>query len=121
MLPGRVLLFVLVICMSACAFMKKENRPATTALDQIIDPRTTAAKVALSPIVIPVGFVTLLADVFVLHPLSTIPQDAEDTSRLLWENPSGGIVQQTFLLLPKLICTPIVFVGDFLLRSIFDI
>jgi len=122
MLALRIcMLCALAAGFSACAFMKKENRPSTTALDQMISPGSTAAKVALAPVVIPVGFVTLMADIFVLHPLSTIPKDAQDTYEIIWEDPSGGIVQQTFLLLPKVIFTPIVFVGDFLFRSIFDV
>lgn len=101
--------------------MKKENRPVTTALDGIIAPQSTGAKIALAPVVIPVGFATLLADIAVVHPLSTIPEDAKDTYEIIWENPSGGIVQQSFLLIPKLICTPFVFLGDFLIRSLFDV
>ena len=114
-------LFLLALSLSACAFMKKENRPVTTALDGAIAPQSTGAKIALAPVMIPVGFVTLLADIAVIHPLSTIPEDAKDTFEIIWENPAGGIVQQSFLLIPKLICTPFVFVGDFLLRSLFDV
>ena len=101
--------------------MKKENRPVTTALDGVVAPKSTGAKVALAPLLIPVGFVTLAADIAVIHPLSTLPDDLEDTYELIWENPSGGVVQQSFLLLPKIVCTPFLFVGDFLLRSLFDV
>ncbi|MCE9600435.1 MAG: hypothetical protein K8S54_20930, partial [Spirochaetia bacterium] len=105
------LLCTFLVNAGACAFMKKENRPATTALDDIVAPESTGAKVALAPLIIPVGFATLVADVFALHPLSTIPTDLNDTYQIIWENPSGGVVQQSFLLIPKIICTPFVFVG----------
>lgn len=117
----RIPAIFLILVFASCAFMKQENRPVTTALDGIIQPKTTATKVALAPLVVPLGFVTLAADVVIVHPLTTIPDDAKDTYEILWENPSGGIVQQTFLLLPKLAFTPIVFVGDFLIRSLFDV
>lgn len=106
---------------SACAFMQKDNRPITTALDEIIKPESTGAKVALAPVVVPLGFATLITDVVVVHPLSTIPTDLKDTYEIIWENPAGGVVQQSFLLIPKIICTPFVFVGDFIIRSLFDV
>jgi len=115
------LLLAAAIALPGCAFVEEDNRPLTTALDELVEPESTAAQVALAPVFIPVGTVTLLADVCVLHPLAVIPDAADDTYEIIWENPSGTYVTQTFLFAPKLICTPVVFGFDWLGRSLFDV
>jgi hypothetical protein len=103
-----------------CAIFKKENRRITNALDDAVDPHTTTNKVLLAPVMIPVGSISLLTDAFILQPLVSIPLGLGKTYEIVWENPSGGIMVQTFLLIPKLIFTPITFTLAWVYYSIFD-
>ncbi|MEM7181634.1 MAG: hypothetical protein AAF518_12020 [Spirochaetota bacterium] len=116
-----LLIFLGTFLLTNCAFLEKRNRPLTTYLDQQIQPESTPGKIALFPIVMPVGFVSLASDILVLHPISTIPEAVKDSSEYIWEDPKGGIVQQTFLFLPKSILTPIFLISDIIVRSIFDV
>lgn len=116
-----LLLLAAALMLPGCAFTNEKNRPLTTALDGVVRPESTTAKLAMAPAFVPVGTATLLLDVFALHPVQVIPDALEDTYELIWENPSGTYVTQTFLFAPKVLCTPIVFGFDWLGRSIFDI
>ena len=116
-----LLLAALAVVLPGCAFTAEENRPLTTALDDAVRPESTGAKIALAPVFVPVGAGTLLLDVFVLHPVMILPDAVEDTSELVWEEPSGTYVTQAFLFVPKLAVTPVVFVFDWLGRSVFDV
>jgi hypothetical protein len=115
-----LLLLAAAVALPGCAFMEKRNRPLTTTLDELVEPESTGAKVALAPVFVPVGTASLVLDVFALHPVEVIPDALDDTYEIIWENPSGTYVTQTFLLAPKLLVTPVVFGFDWLGRSIFD-
>jgi len=86
-----------------------------------VHPESPVAQIALAPVAIPVGFATLLADVVMIHPLSTIPDCAKDSNEHIWANPEGGVMRQVFLFPLKIVATPIFFLGDLILRSLFDI
>lgn len=116
-----VLLLAAAVVLPGCAFMKEDNRPLTTALDDVVDPESTGAKVAMAPLFIPVGAASLVLDVAVIHPIQVVPDAIEDTYEIVWEDPSGTYVTQTFLLVPKLALTPVIFVFDWFGRSVFDI
>ena len=116
-----LLLLAAAVALPGCAFMEKRNRPLTTTLDELVEPESTGAKVALAPVFVPVGTASLVLDVFALHPVEVIPDALDDTYEIIWENPSGTYVTQTFLLVPKVVVTPVVFGFDWLGRSIFDL
>lgn len=104
-----VQMILIVLITTNCAFMKKENRVITNALDEIIDPQSTPAKIALAPIGIPLGTVSLLTDTFIVQPIVSIPESVSKTYEIIWKEPEGGIVRQSFLLVPKIVFTPIGF------------
>jgi hypothetical protein len=116
-----VLVFLLVYNFYNCAFMNPKNRPVTSYLDQEIEVKSTTKKVMLSPVAIPVGLVTLVSDIFLIHPVSSIIPAAQDASEALWEKPQGGVLSQTFLFLPKVILTVPFILVDTLIRSLFDV
>lgn len=93
----------------------------TNTLDEVVAPESTTAKVALAPLFIPAGAVTLAVDAVILHPISVIPTAADDTLETIWEDPEGSLVWQTFLFVPKVVFTPIFFSFDWLFRSLFDL
>lgn len=123
MLKKRTAVFFILILgqLFGCAFMKRENRIITNQMDELINPESTGAKIALAPLAVPLGTVTLLSDTFIIHPIRVLPKSAEKTWELFWQNSEGGIILQTFLFFPKLILTPVGFVFIWLSYSIFDI
>ncbi|MFB5649472.1 hypothetical protein ACE5IS_02410 [Leptospira wolffii] len=120
----KVRIFV-ALCLSFfiladCAVLQKKNRTITNYLDEKVDPKSAPAQIALAPLFIPVGLVSLVLDAFVVHPISVIPDAVEDTYKVIWKDPSGGVVFQTVVFFPKLAITPIFFLVDFLGRSGID-
>ncbi len=120
-------LFTTVLCFTLfslsafdCAVLQKKNRTLTNYLDEKVDPQSAPAKIVLAPVFIPVGFSSLLVDALIIHPISVIPAALEDTYKVIWKDPSGGIVFQTIVFVPKLVVSPIFFLVDFLGRSGID-
>ena len=104
-----------------CAVFNKDNRRLTNTLDRAIDPETTTTKVALAVPTIAIGFISIVTDMVVVHPLASLPRAGVDTYEWIWEDSGGGVVQQTFLLIPKVALSVIVFAGDWVIRSLFDV
>ncbi len=104
-----------------CAFANSKNRRALNLLDQHISPESTGSQIAAAPFVIPVSTTAAVADLALIHPLCSIPEAADDTYRVLWENPRGSDFRNAMLILPKAATTPIFFVGDLTARCLFDI
>ncbi|MBT5121042.1 MAG: hypothetical protein HOM34_10005, partial [Planctomycetes bacterium] len=75
------------------------------------------ATIAAIPLALPLG----LIDVVVVHPAQVIDDAANDTWDLLWEQSVKGSAMRSFVALPRLALTPVVFCGDWLGRSLFDI
>jgi len=86
-----LLLLAAAIMLPGCAFTNEDNRPLTTALDGVVRPESTTAKLAMAPVFVPVGTATLLLDVFALHPIEVIPDALDDTYEVIWENNRGGV------------------------------
>jgi len=86
---------------SGCAFTVRANRPLTNALDRAIAPTSTGAKVAMAPIAIPVGFVSLTTDAVVIHPIRVIPRAYTSTANLIWRRRRGSFLRESFLFLPR--------------------
>ncbi|TGK15644.1 hypothetical protein EHO61_14930 [Leptospira fluminis] len=110
-------IFLVFSFLENCAVFQRKNRILTSYLDEKIRPESAVAQVALSPVAIPVGVVSLFLDGLVLHPISVIPDALEDTYKVIWMDPTGGVVFQTIVFFPKLAVTPLFFLVDFLGRS----
>lgn len=112
-------LFLLVL---NCAFLNPRNRPITSYLDEKSAEinKSTTSRIVLSPIVVPVGTITIFSDILIIHPVSTVIPASKDAYKFIWKDPSGSIVRETFLFVPKLIFTPPYILVDMFLRSLFD-
>jgi len=118
---SRLSLLLSLACATGCAVTNRANRPLTNSLDRAIDPRSTAAKVAIAPVAIPVGFASIVTDGVVIQPIRSIPRAYNSTANVVWRNPRGGYLRQAFLFLPKVVLTPPFFVGDVARRTLFDV
>jgi len=110
---------VMLSACSGCAIIDKDNRRVLNHLDEKVQFESDNAKIAASPVFIPVGLVAGLTDAVVVHPLVSLPEAYDDTSEAVWENPGGSEFHQAMIFLPKVVVTPLVFVGDWALRVLF--
>lgn len=122
-LNSKILFIVFLFITSNCAFTNAKNRPVTTYLDEVvnIEPRSTATRILVAPVAIPVGLLTLTSDIIIIHPVSSLYPASKDAYKYLWEDPSGGPIFQTFLFIPKLVFTPPFILLDTIVRSLFDV
>ncbi|QEM68828.1 hypothetical protein FO488_12110 [Geobacter sp. FeAm09] len=108
---------------SGCAIMNKDNRLVLNSLDEamqgsaIID--STAGKIAAAPVALPVGMAAGVIDMAVVTPARATVPAGKDTVEYLWENPQGSDLRQAMLFIPKVVATPVLFISDWAVRSIF--
>ena len=117
-------IFILIIAMSFmlnCACFNKNNRWLLNTMDNGIKPKSTGLKIALAPIAIPIATVTLTLDVVLIHPIRVIPKVADDVYQLYWKPRDIDWLRKSLLFIPIVVLTPPTFVGDWMIRSIFDI
>lgn len=114
-------LAVAVCATSGCAFCDRDNRRLLSAMDEWVQPESTPARVALAPVAIPAATVAVAADIVVIHPVTQIPDAAEDTYELYWAPREMSPLKRTLLFLPCVALTPPTFVGDWIVRSVFDV
>lgn len=117
------IIFLFFLITSNCAFTNARNRPVTTYLDEVvtIEPKSTATRILVAPVAIPVGLLTLTSDIVIIHPVSSLYPASIDAYKYLWADPSGGPIFQTFLFIPKLVLTPPFILLDTVVRSLFDV
>lgn len=115
------ILLLMVLLSSGCAAFRENNRPLTNYLDSKINPETTTGKVALAPVAVPLGFCSLTLDAAVAYPVAKLPGAVNDTTDIVWRNPSGGYMREVFLFAPKVVITPVVFTGVFIGKGYFDL
>jgi len=111
----------LVISVGGCAILNEDNRCALNQLDNISKPESTAARIALAPLAIPIGTVAGAVDMVLIHPVCVIPDAADDVYELYWKPRDMDFLRKSLMVPISIVLTPPTFVGDWLLRSIFDI
>ncbi len=103
-----------------CAVFNEDNRRALNQLDEWITPESTAARAALSPAAIPVGTAAGAADMVLIHPVCSIPEAWDDVYELYWKPREMEFIRKALLIPINIVLTPPTFVGDWILRSLFD-
>ena len=126
LVPMRLALALLVFVFGGCAFTNPDNMPLLTGLSRSFDDEphsgTRAAALFL------VGTPAAVIDIVIAHPIQCVDDsfcESCDLVEEVWKNPHGGITTKAFLFLPKVVLTPVVGIGNFLLswifRSCFDL
>jgi hypothetical protein len=112
---------VLALSLPACAIFEGENRRTLNALDEHLAPQSTAARWALSPLALLLGFGALAGDLLLVHPVCSVDDAWGDTVEWLW-TPRGETRFRRTVMLPLVtVATPLVFAGDLAGRSVFPI
>jgi len=117
------LILSLALLLGGCAFMNRENTPALNYVEENLIPEKTGWKIATFPVVFPLGLVAVTTDMVLIHPALVIDDAAGDTGDTLWTKLDfeNSYVTQCASLPWRSAFTPVVFTGDFLVRSLFNI
>lgn len=106
---------------AGCAMFDHDNRRTLNLLDTNLAPASTAGRVALLPLAIPVGATALVADAVVVHPIAAIDDAFGDTMEVLWSSHDESPLRQVVFTPLAAIATPFVFAGDWLWRCLWPI
>lgn len=115
------LLALLLLACTACAVSRKDNRLTLNALDEHVAPESTAARWALAPVGLPVGIVAGVVDMLIVHPATVFDDAWDDTQDMLWTPRNESRFRRAVMLPLVTVATPFVYIGDWLVRSIFDV
>lgn len=116
------LLVLLIAALTpACAVFNPENRRVLNWLDGQVQPESTTARIALAPVGVPVGSAALVLDMAVVHPVSVIPDAADDVYELYWKPRDMDWFRKALIFPLITVATPPTFLGDWLGRALFDI
>ncbi len=119
-----LLLTALTASLGGCAWTHRENRPVWNSFEQHLVPADTGWFVATLPVTVPIGFLAIVTDTFVAHPIQVI-DDAADDAGWLWRNGrpdfAGRYYSEMAFLPARCVLTPLFFTASFLGRSAFHI
>lgn len=108
------LLLGLLISLSNCAVLHKNNRYITDVLEETA-PESSVGRAALAPIATLAGMTALLLDGAVIHPLVSIPEALDDGTWVFTEVEFMGPFE--IIAFPmRLITFPVIVVGSEILR-----
>lgn len=107
--------------LAACSMMLTEHRRTLNLLDEELAPPSTAGKVALAPVALPVGLVAFAADLAVVHPVASVDDAWADTVDLLWRPRDETPLRKALFAPVAAVATPFVLVGDWAGRWLFPI
>lgn len=115
-----VLLILIAVVLNGCALTKKENRRLTNLLDEKIQPKSTAAKIALAPVALIGGTAMLAIDGAVINPAALTPKVWGDMDELYWRHVRGQKTVRRSAMIPLgIVVTPPLFVLDWAGRVLF--
>jgi hypothetical protein len=113
---------LLLVTLSGCAWSNPANRPLWSSFEKHLVPEQDAAFYASLPLTVPAGLVAVLLDALLVHPVQ-VTDDAAGDAADLWRELHWREEYYTELgFLPlRALGTPVVFVGSWFGRSLFDI
>ena len=115
---NKLFLLLFTLTFSTCAFTNPNNTPLVTKADALLTPDGDDSPSWLFlPLAVPLG----LADTLIIHPAMVLDNAWEDTWDLLWEPDVPGTAMRSYLMIPRIALTPVVFGVDWLARSLFDV
>jgi len=112
--------FFILISFIQCAAFHKKNTPLIVKVEENLIPKKQPAKILTAPLYLPIGIVAGLIDVFIIHPISQIPESYTDTKSSLWDQTYNGYFTEMGSFPLRLGMTPVIFSISWLMRSAFD-
>lgn len=120
MLP-RSLALAILLSTTACSMLRESNRRTLDLLDRELTPESTAAKVPLFPVALPIGIAAFAADLAIVHPVATVDDAWDDTEELLWRPRDESALRRVLFVPLATLATPVVFLGDWFGRWLLPI
>ena len=119
----RLVLLTVLSCCSGCAIFNRENTRVLNWFEAKVVPKENPARILSYPALIPAGIVVLAVDGIVVHPIASVDDALRDTEDICWKrfDWETGYVTECAKLPLRTVGTPIICVGSFVLRSLFDI
>ena len=128
MKPATILLTIsaaaALACTGGCAFMNRDNMRTLNWLeDDVMPEKGTTARQLTYPITVPLGLCAMAADIIVVHPICSVDDAVLDTDDACWSkfDWDKGYVTECAQLPFRVVFSPVVLVGDWALRCMFDI
>ena len=117
------LLLAALMPLSGCAIFNRDNTPLLNWFEAKAIPKKNPAKTLAYPVLIPGGMLAVVIDGVIVHPIRSIDDTMHDTKDICWDelNWKTEYVTECAALPLRVIGTPVIAVGSFVLRSLFDI
>ncbi len=112
------LVMAALVFSTQCAMTSVHHIAVTNWTDRHITPDSRAAQWAMTPVLVPVCLVTLLIDNFIVAPIAQLPSAFEDAGDFFTHR-VGGYFTEAGLSPFRLVLTPVVFAGSWIIRSFF--
>jgi hypothetical protein len=118
----RIALLLSIFMLTGCAMFNRDNTRALNFVEEHLVPSDPLPKKLSYPVTVPVSLAAVIFDMVLLHPISVIPDAAGDT-RVIWRDLPWRehYFTTSASVLPRAAFTPVLFIGDFLGRSLFDV
>lgn len=117
----RRLLLSAILWLGGCTALDRNQRRTLDWLDAHLAPESAVARGCLLPLAIPVGLLGFAADTLAVNPALAVDDAWGDTAELLWEPRDETLLRRVFLVPLATLATPLVFTGDWLVRSLVPI
>ncbi len=121
------LLLLTCILSTGCAMNNRNHLSTTNWVDRTIVPENKVAQWVMTPVWIPICFVTFTIDNVIICPIVSLPSAYEDTESFLnaydeVSNLSEGDLYAEWGFYPaKVVFSPLVFIGDWIGRGLFAV
>lgn len=110
--------WLLALALCGCTTVRDDSRRTLDWLDASLVPESNAARIALLPLAVPVGFGGLVFDTVVVNPVYAVDDAWGDTVELLWTSREESALRRALFTPLAALGTPFVFAGDWLWRCV---
>ena len=116
----KIILSILIFSFISCAGFNRKNLLLATAVEENLVPEKPPMRYIAAPLYLPLGIAGGFLDVFLIHPLRSVPRAADDTIGALWRNREGGYITKMGAVPFLTVASPVFFAAVWMVRSFFD-
>ncbi|HMZ59469.1 MAG TPA: hypothetical protein PL048_11880 [Leptospiraceae bacterium] len=117
----KIILSILIFSFISCAGFNRKNLLLATAVEENLVPEKPPMRYIAAPFYLPLGIAGGFLDVFLIHPLRSVPRAADDTIDALWRNREGGYITKMGAVPFLTVASPVFFAAVWMVRSFFDV
>ncbi|MFT7463413.1 MAG: hypothetical protein ACI9EF_001757 [Pseudohongiellaceae bacterium] len=106
-------LWLLAVCLAACAPLEPTNRYGLDGLNEHLTPESETGRWALSPVAVPVGLATYFVDGLLIHPFYVWDDAWTDTRDAVWDTRDESRFRRALVYPLRVVGTPVVYLLSF--------